>query len=184
VAQGRRDGPNGSLELLAHRSSGVVTFDPGNPSGYREHGRVTVASRIGAHRIRGATGRSCRSPVSRTGSALSRSASNWADNATAGEVIGYRGGPMIEVLEGFGDNIAASACHGHVTKADYETVLIPDIEEKLKRHEKVRIYYEIVRISAASIRALCGRTPKLASATSGGGNVLRSSATSNGLITP
>jgi hypothetical protein len=33
---------------------------------------------------------------------------------------------MIEVLEGFGDNIAAYACHGHVTKADYETVLIPD----------------------------------------------------------
>ena len=52
---------------------------------------------------------------------------------------------MIEVLEGFGDNIAAFACHGHVTKADYETVLIPDIDERLKLHDKVRIYYEIAR---------------------------------------
>jgi hypothetical protein len=30
-----------------------------------------------------------------------------------------------------------------VTKADYETVLIPHINEKLKRHKKVRIYAEI-----------------------------------------
>ena len=32
---------------------------------------------------------------------------------------------MIEVVEGFGDDIAAFACHGHVTKADYETVPFP-----------------------------------------------------------
>ncbi|HTQ22761.1 STAS/SEC14 domain-containing protein [Mycobacterium sp.] len=50
---------------------------------------------------------------------------------------------MIDALEGFGDNIGAFACHGHVTKADYETVLIPAIEERLSRHDKVRIYYEI-----------------------------------------
>jgi hypothetical protein len=30
-----------------------------------------------------------------------------------------------------------------VTKADYETVLIPDIEDKLSRHKKVRVYCEI-----------------------------------------
>ena len=50
---------------------------------------------------------------------------------------------MIEVVEGFGDDIAAFACHGHVMKADYESVLIPEIEDRLKRHEKVRIYYEV-----------------------------------------
>lgn len=49
---------------------------------------------------------------------------------------------MIEALEGFGDNIGAFACHGHVTKADYDTVLIPGIEEILKHHDKVRIYYQ------------------------------------------
>ena len=50
---------------------------------------------------------------------------------------------MIEALKDFPDNVIAIACHGHVTKADYETVLIPDIEDKLSRHNKVRIYCEI-----------------------------------------
>lgn len=50
---------------------------------------------------------------------------------------------MIEVLPGFPDNVGAFACHGHVTKTDYETVLVPDIEKKLEQHDKVRIYYEI-----------------------------------------
>lgn len=49
---------------------------------------------------------------------------------------------MIEILAGFPDNVAALACHGQVTKADYETVLIPDINERLARDKKVRIYYE------------------------------------------
>jgi hypothetical protein len=50
---------------------------------------------------------------------------------------------VIEALKDFPDNVIAIACHGHVTKADYETVLIPDIEDKLSRHKKVRIYCEI-----------------------------------------
>jgi SpoIIAA-like len=50
---------------------------------------------------------------------------------------------VIELLKGFPDNVAALACHGHVTKADYETVLIPDINERLTRHKKLRVYYEI-----------------------------------------
>ena len=41
---------------------------------------------------------------------------------------------VIEVLKDFPDNVAAFACHGHLTKTDYETVLIPHIEEKLNRH--------------------------------------------------
>lgn len=50
---------------------------------------------------------------------------------------------MIRPLTGFADDVAAFACQGHVSKADYETVLIPDVEERLLRHDKVRIYYEI-----------------------------------------
>jgi hypothetical protein len=50
---------------------------------------------------------------------------------------------VIEALKGFPDNVAAFACHGHVTKADFETVLTPHIEDSLKRHKKVRIYAEI-----------------------------------------
>lgn len=49
---------------------------------------------------------------------------------------------MIELLAGFPDNVAAFACHGHVTKADYETVLIPEVTRKLDSHDKVRVYYE------------------------------------------
>lgn len=50
---------------------------------------------------------------------------------------------MIEPLAGFPDNVVAFSCHGHVSKADYETVLIPDVEQRLERHDKVRIFYEI-----------------------------------------
>ena len=50
---------------------------------------------------------------------------------------------MIEVLKEFPDNVAAFVCHGHVTKDDYESVLIPDVEDRLKRHDKVRVYYEV-----------------------------------------
>lgn len=50
---------------------------------------------------------------------------------------------MIKALKDFPDDVAAFACHGHVTKADYETVLIPAINAKLETHDKVRIYYEV-----------------------------------------
>jgi len=48
-------------------------------------------------------------------------------------------GTVIKALTGFPDNVAAFACHGHVTKSDYETVLIPDVDRRLERHDKVRI---------------------------------------------
>ena len=50
---------------------------------------------------------------------------------------------MIEVLQDFPENVIAFACKGHVTKRDYDTVLIPLVEKELKRHEKVRLYYQI-----------------------------------------
>ena len=49
---------------------------------------------------------------------------------------------MIEILTDFPDNVVAFICHGHVTKDDYDTVLIPEVEKRLKQHEKLRIYYE------------------------------------------
>ena len=50
---------------------------------------------------------------------------------------------MIEALSGFPDDIVAVACKGHVTRHDYETVLIPTVEKALKQHDKVRLYYQI-----------------------------------------
>lgn len=49
---------------------------------------------------------------------------------------------MIEHLKSFPDNVLAFACHGHVTKQDYASVLVPAVEQALKKHEKVRLYYE------------------------------------------
>jgi SpoIIAA-like len=50
---------------------------------------------------------------------------------------------MMRTLDGFPDAIVAAACDGRVTREDYETVLIPRLNEALGRHDKVRIYYEI-----------------------------------------
>jgi hypothetical protein len=51
--------------------------------------------------------------------------------------------PVIEQLPNFPENVVAILCSGRVTKADYDSVLVPAVEDALKKHEKVRIYYEI-----------------------------------------
>jgi SpoIIAA-like len=50
---------------------------------------------------------------------------------------------MIEHLSDFPGNVVAFACKGHVTRHDYETVLVPVVEAALKQHEKIRLYYQI-----------------------------------------
>lgn len=50
---------------------------------------------------------------------------------------------MIETLSDFPDDVVAVMGHGHITKADYDTVLIPAVVDTLKRHRKVRVYYEL-----------------------------------------
>lgn len=49
---------------------------------------------------------------------------------------------MIEQLKDFPDNALAVVCHGRITKEDYEKVLVPAVVEALKRHDKLRLYYE------------------------------------------
>ena len=50
---------------------------------------------------------------------------------------------MIEILKDFPDGILALVCKGHVTKLDYQTILMPAVEKALEEHRKMRIYYEI-----------------------------------------
>jgi SpoIIAA-like len=50
---------------------------------------------------------------------------------------------MIRVLEGFPEATVAVACEGHVTREDYERILIPRVNEALAGHDKLRLYYEI-----------------------------------------
>jgi hypothetical protein len=49
---------------------------------------------------------------------------------------------MIESLEGFPPNVRAFVCHGHVTRQDYDNVLIPAVAKALQENDKVRLYYE------------------------------------------
>ena len=50
---------------------------------------------------------------------------------------------MIEILKNFPDNVVAISCEGQVTKEDYEGVFVPAILKALKRHDKIRLLYEI-----------------------------------------
>lgn len=50
---------------------------------------------------------------------------------------------MIELLRGFPSNVVAIACHGQVSKKDYEDVLIPAVEKALQSHDKIRMLYEV-----------------------------------------
>ena len=49
---------------------------------------------------------------------------------------------MIEQLKTFPENVLAFVCRGRVTKADYDSVLIPAVIGALKSQSKVRLYYE------------------------------------------
>jgi len=50
---------------------------------------------------------------------------------------------MIEIIEGLPNNIVGIAVNGRVTKKDCYDVLMPAMEKKLKRHDKIRLYYEL-----------------------------------------
>ncbi len=50
---------------------------------------------------------------------------------------------MIELLKGFPSNVVAIACHGEVTKKDYDDVLIPAVEKALASYDKIRMLYEV-----------------------------------------
>ena len=49
---------------------------------------------------------------------------------------------MIEHLKAFPENVLAFVCSGQVTKAEYDTVLVPVVKAALKTHDKLRVYYE------------------------------------------
>jgi hypothetical protein len=49
---------------------------------------------------------------------------------------------LIEQLKDFPANVLAFVCRGRVTKADYDAVLVPAVENALKKQKKVRLYYE------------------------------------------
>jgi stage II sporulation SpoAA-like protein len=50
---------------------------------------------------------------------------------------------MLATISGLPDNVVAFAAKGRVTRRDYDEVLTPAVDEALKRHPKVRCYYEL-----------------------------------------
>jgi nucleotide-binding universal stress UspA family protein len=50
---------------------------------------------------------------------------------------------MIEVLNGFPPTVMGFACKSHVTKEEYEQVLIPAVRQALADYKKVRLYFRI-----------------------------------------
>ena len=52
---------------------------------------------------------------------------------------------MLERIQGLPDNVLGFEAKGEVTGADYESVLIPAVEEVLTRHKKIRCLYHIGR---------------------------------------
>jgi len=50
---------------------------------------------------------------------------------------------MLKLLEGLPDNVLGVSAEGKITGKDYETVLIPAIEEKFKANNKIRMLYHL-----------------------------------------
>jgi hypothetical protein len=61
---------------------------------------------------------------------------------------------MIEVLPDFPDGVVGLRCADHVTRADYETILIPALAAAFRQHETLRAYCEIPSLSGMSPGAM------------------------------
>ncbi len=50
---------------------------------------------------------------------------------------------MIKILNDFPGHVLGVSAEGKITGTDYETVLIPALEEKLKSNKKIRMLYHL-----------------------------------------
>ena len=50
---------------------------------------------------------------------------------------------MLELIEGLPKNVVGIAASGKVTMQDCRDVLMPAMKKSLRRHEKIRLYYEL-----------------------------------------
>src|SRR5438132_6339307 len=50
---------------------------------------------------------------------------------------------MLEIIEGLPGNVVGIAVSGRLTMQDCQDVLVPAMQKSLKRHEKIRLYYEL-----------------------------------------
>ena len=50
---------------------------------------------------------------------------------------------MLKIIEDLPDNVLGISAEGKITGTDYENVLIPALEEKLKANKKIRMLYHL-----------------------------------------
>jgi stage II sporulation SpoAA-like protein len=50
---------------------------------------------------------------------------------------------MIELLAGFPESVIGLRISGHITREDYQAVVIPAVEAALKRERKLNIYCQV-----------------------------------------
>src|SRR5690349_25177262 len=50
---------------------------------------------------------------------------------------------MLEIIEGLPKNVVGIVAAGRVTMQDCHDVLVPAIKQSRKRHDKIRLYYEL-----------------------------------------
>ena len=50
---------------------------------------------------------------------------------------------MMELMQGLPDNVLGIIGSGTITGKDYDTVLIPAMKDKLQRHKKIRLIYQL-----------------------------------------
>ena len=51
--------------------------------------------------------------------------------------------PMIETLSGYPDNVVGFRANGHVSRQNYETIVIPAVEAAFTQHPSLRLYYQL-----------------------------------------
>jgi len=50
---------------------------------------------------------------------------------------------MLKIIDDLPDNVLGVSAEGKITGTDYETVLIPAVEEKIKAYKEIRMLYRL-----------------------------------------
>jgi SpoIIAA-like len=50
---------------------------------------------------------------------------------------------MLKKIDGLPDNVLGISAEGKITGTDYETVLIPALDKKLKENKRIRMVYDL-----------------------------------------
>ncbi|HEX4028040.1 MAG TPA: STAS/SEC14 domain-containing protein [Rhizomicrobium sp.] len=50
---------------------------------------------------------------------------------------------MFQILSGFPDDVLAISAKGKISPADYEKVLIPVVDERIRRHKPLKLFFHM-----------------------------------------